>query len=162
MSDNDDPTDLLWEAKIEDIRSMPNLGAEAKRKMIAHILSVRYGREVSPDEVVVIDGPVVDAEAPETHDTSVYLEHRLTDDGRIIGVLPLTLGQAQIVMGRADSWVYTDEWMYATRYEALAAFHTWMIAPEMPEPQGWTRHKPSDRRRYYDDSGNVSREEVRP
>lgn len=100
--------------------------------------------------------------APESHDTSVYEVYRLTGDNRIIGLVALLLGQGQIVMGRADRLYYTDEWMYATLSGALAAFIAWAEAPELPEPQGWTRHTPSHRRRIYDAGGALLREEVRP
>lgn len=100
------------------------------------------------------------SEPTETHDTSVYIAYRVLPDGRIIGVLPLLLGQAQIVVGRADSCDYSDEWMYAQRALALAAFYLWDGEPGT-EPDSWTRHKPSGRRRYYDNRGELLREESR-
>ena len=75
----------------------------------------------------------------------------------LFAVEQLLLGQGRIVMGKDQSGRFDDEWMYATLADAVIEFQKWDKVKD-DEPEGWTRHKPSMRRR---PDGNKSLEEVR-
>jgi hypothetical protein len=58
-----------------------------------------------------------------------------------------------------DPGTYEDAWDYGTEAEAVAACEAWNGQDD--PPGRWIRNLNSARRRYYDDDGNVTREEVR-
>jgi hypothetical protein len=62
-------------------------------------------------------------------------------------------------VGQADDdFGYEEEWMYADLATAYSAFSAWDPLEE-PEPERWTRHMPSCRRR---PDGDPAREYVAP
>lgn len=80
-------------------------------------------------------------------------------DGRIATVAPLTFGRALLTAATPENHVfgqYDECWYYETHQEAIYALILW---DGTGDPVGWTRHKPSNRRR---PDGDPTREEVRP
>lgn len=76
---------------------------------------------------------------------------------RVICLCPLMFGAAKITRAERPPWRqhpdlehefsvvgYDEEWMYPAIANAISAYATWDGAGE---PEGWYRHKPSDRRR---------------
>lgn len=83
-------------------------------------------------------------------------------DGRLIDVLPLTFGRAQVGITEAlTDQCYADVWCYETPIAAVIATTAWIAdKPEgTGEPEGWTRHPASGRRR---PNGDASAEYIRP
>lgn len=102
-----------------------------------------------------------------TFTMSVLDEHglltsRQLPDGRWLTVQPLLFGQAQIGITRdagttlgealevADFGAYDDVWHYATAADAIAAMDRWAFLQGEGEPDGWTRHPSSGRKRVGD------------
>lgn len=80
-----------------------------------------------------------------------------TDDAWVDIVLLLG-GQANVCLTpKAMPMTYTDHWTYHSFRAALDAVQAWDW-PAEPEPTGWHRHKPSNRRR---EDGDPDRETVR-
>lgn len=81
--------------------------------------------------------------------------YRLTDDGREIAVVP-QLFDWLLTHGEFGDPGWDQAWRFATLQDAAAAFARWQ---DDVEPEGWTRHHPSNRRR---PDGDATREYVRP
>lgn len=129
-------------------------------KQLEQVLGLTLDRPDSPEpEPLVPDAGEAPAGGPPI---SCYARVKFTEDGRVIGVLPLLMGQGQIVMGRADRYAYTDEWMYGDLALAIDAYLAWDGAAGT-EPVGWLRHindgSPTRRRTYADDGTLLSEEE---
>lgn len=87
------------------------------------------------------------------------LAQRTLDDGRHLGVEPLLFSRARLTVGTAEQHevgCYEDAYDYDFRSEAFLAFVLW---DGVGEPEGWVRHKPSNRRR---PGGDPAQEHVRP
>jgi len=85
------------------------------------------------------------------------LAERLLPDGGELCVYPLLFGAARLTFGRdpADGG-YDDCWDYPDPLTAVKAMNRW---DGRGEPEGWTRHPGTGRRR---PDGDPSREFVRP
>jgi hypothetical protein len=83
-------------------------------------------------------------EAPED---GVY--YRFTDDnGRWVDLVPTVTGGGAIHRGPANTLTYDEEFMFDTFTRAESAYFLfWLANDPKVEPDGWVRHKPSDRRR---------------
>lgn len=80
------------------------------------------------------------------------------EDGRIATIAPLLFGQALLTVATPEThtWGHYDEcWYYESHQEAIYALILWS---GKGDPIGWTRHKPSNRRR---PGGDPAREHVR-
>jgi hypothetical protein len=71
------------------------------------------------------------------------------------------LFNARLTLGPGPApGTYADAWDYATDAEAVAACMAW--DGQSDPPGRWIRNLNTARRRYYDDAGNLVREEIRP
>ncbi len=84
-----------------------------------------------------------------------FLERQLPD-GRTKCLMRLLDGWRLGVTPPHDNSAYTDLWDYPSGYEAWEAFEAF---DGTAEPEGWVRHKPSNRRR---PGGDSSKEYVAP
>jgi hypothetical protein len=81
--------------------------------------------------------------------------------GEVFTVSPLLGERARITRSTSSSWAFgvlDEAWEYDHPEAAAAALHTYLADPDAAEPEGWTRHIPSWRRR---EEGDPDREEVR-
>ena len=82
--------------------------------------------------------------------------YRRLSDGRWIGVKAQVFN-AVLITG-LDAVGAAEEYSYPDLVQALVAYTLWNF-PDEPEPDGWIRHVPSNRRR---PDGDVSREYIAP
>ena len=73
-----------------------------------------------------------------------YVSPRIVDEGKWIAMERMLFGAVKILRGQlSDSAGYSDEWMYPSSIAAALAFSEWN---GQGDPDGWVRHKPSNRR----------------
>jgi hypothetical protein len=75
------------------------------------------------------------------------VDFRILPDGRLATVRPMLFGQADlcVVKNREDYMNFVDEvYSYSSVQSAVDAMWEWSAEPE---PVGWHRHRPSNRRR---------------
>jgi len=92
-------------------------------------------------------------------DEGAVAERLLPDGGGELCVYPLFFGAARLTFGGRDPDCdvgYDDCWDYPSLTAAIKAMERW---DGQGEPDGWTRHPTSGRRR---PDGDPSREFVRP
>ena len=75
---------------------------------------------------------------------------RQLPDSRVIQITPQLFGQARLAIGPKGSTVYDDEWEYPSTLSAINAAGPWDLT--QPEPDGWTRHPSTGRRRSHGDA----------
>lgn len=80
------------------------------------------------------------------------------EDGRVVYVYPLLFGQASLGIGDPAKDYMDDQWEYPDIESAVIAALFWEPA-KSSEPEGWTRHPATGRRR---PDGDKSREFKRP
>jgi hypothetical protein len=83
---------------------------------------------------------------------------RRDPSGRVMAVVPRAGGDASIILCELEierGW--EQEWQYRSSGQAHWYFLDWDPQAH-PEPEGWLRHVPSDRRR---EGGDPARETVR-
>lgn len=70
---------------------------------------------------------------------------RLLSDGRQLWLYPM-LFTDRLAIGRAGADSYDDFWCYDDPAAAIRAYLNWdPLDPATPEPEGWSKHKPSGR-----------------
>lgn len=70
---------------------------------------------------------------------------RLLSDGRQLWLYPMLFTE-RLAIGPAGGDSYDDFWCYDDALAAYCAFLTWNpLDPATPEPEGWSKHKPSGR-----------------
>lgn len=69
------------------------------------------------------------------------------------------LFNAAVIRGRLDAEGYDQIWEFADHDLAMFSVLDWKKAGFEGEPEGWVRHRPSNRRR---PDGDSTKEEVRP
>lgn len=89
-----------------------------------------------------------------------YMAGEFMPDGRVAFLVPRIFG-VEICIGAEPTQVagLTDLYSYAHVSHAVFAWQDWGDAEFAGEPDGWIRHRPSNRRR---PDGDASREEIRP
>lgn len=83
-------------------------------------------------------------------------------DGRVATVMPLLFLRGLLTVASAESHsigTYDDGWEYDSASSAVDALHAWNEHGCAGEPQGWSRHPASGRRR---PDGDPDGEYVRP
>jgi hypothetical protein len=75
-----------------------------------------------------------------------YLFARVLGDGRAVYLLDMAMGNARLVIGDAGSMYYDDGWCYQ-RDESDAAWRAALGWDGEGEPDGWSRHPETGRRR---------------
>lgn len=74
-----------------------------------------------------------------------YVAWRELPDGEWLGIVPMTFGKGRLCSGISHSG-YEDAWCFPSLESAMLAMYKWGL-PGHEEPQGWTRHPLSGRRR---------------
>lgn len=81
---------------------------------------------------------------------------RMLPDGRVLDVAPLLFGAARLTVSKnATTQIIGDAWEYENPVVAIGAWAQW---DGEGEPEGWTRHPATGRRR---PNGDPEREQVR-
>lgn len=74
-----------------------------------------------------------------------YVYWRELPDGALYGVLSLSFGKGRICKDLCEDG-YTDYWSFDNALDAAVALRDWTQSTQI-EPEGWTMHHPSNRRR---------------
>lgn len=83
--------------------------------------------------------------------------HRYLADGRLLALEPLLMGAARLHVVAEDTDAHSDEvYDFQELMAGLVALHRW---DGTDEPEGWYRHRPSNRRR---PGGDPEKEYVAP
>jgi hypothetical protein len=93
------------------------------------------------------------------YDGQHFLAYRELEDGRLLALVPLTYGRVSLTLGPGGAEYdggFSEAWDYEDLVRAFQILLTWNPAAD-PEPEGWTRHTPSMRRR-----GQLLAEEEEP